>query len=228
MMPLLARNAGRWTSQSLLSKASPSILVSKSQATSISNNMTVMQGFTLPKSNSVAHRMLATSRKVVSKEERAALRAARKERATQAMQQEKGGAASSSTVAETSTAANARAYWVTRLGWWWYAGGLLVPTALTIWAMNDEDSPPAQFSKMIGFTDLITSFTDDYAKPAHAKLLPDWSQVCTEYHDIVLSSVFVLGLMFSHHCFCFLVIFSVLDAKRASRHSSSSHIGPRS
>jgi hypothetical protein len=37
----------------------------------------------------------------------------------------------------------------------------------------DENSPPAQLSRLIGLTDKF----DEFAKPTRTKLLPDWNQV---------------------------------------------------
>jgi len=108
-------------------------------------------------------------RKKVTPEERAALRAARKERATAMLQQQQ--------KAEDGAVAGAtgsRHLMMSR--WMWYVG-IAVPSGLLFWGFNDENSPPAKFSRMIGLTDLVTSFTDQVAKPSHEKLLPDWSQV---------------------------------------------------
>jgi hypothetical protein len=60
--------------------------------------------------------------------------------------------------------------------WAWYLG-LGVPTALLVWAFQDENSPPARLSRMIGLTGLIEGYADRLAKPSFDKLLPDWSQV---------------------------------------------------
>jgi hypothetical protein len=60
--------------------------------------------------------------------------------------------------------------------WAWYLG-LGVPTALLVWGFQDENSPPAKLSRMVGLTGLIESYADRLAKPSFDKLLPDWSQV---------------------------------------------------
>jgi hypothetical protein len=52
-----------------------------------------------------------------------------------------------------------------------------VPSAILIWGFSDENSPPAQFSRMVGLTDFIGRYTEEIARPSHTKLLPDWSQV---------------------------------------------------
>lgn len=114
-------------------------------------------------------------RKTVSPEERTALRAARKKRAARALaQQQQQGDASAS--AATTTAPRL-------LGptspWIWYLG-VIVPSGLIAWAINDENSPPAQFSRLIGLTKLITGFTDEISKPSHEKLLPSWDQVSSD------------------------------------------------
>jgi hypothetical protein len=105
-------------------------------------------------------------------EQRAAIRAARKEQATQTLQQAQGAAASAS-----GTSAAARPllspFWSR---WMWYIG-LGVPTVLISWGFQDDKSPPAQFSRMIGLSGWIGTYTDQMAKPSHDKLLPDWADV---------------------------------------------------
>lgn len=110
-------------------------------------------------------------RKQISPQERSALRAARRERAAQLLQQQKqaGDAAASS-----GGGVNSTRFLASR--WIWYAA-VGVPSAILVWGIGDENSPPAKFSKMIGLTGLIQSYTDQIAKPSHDKLLPDWSQV---------------------------------------------------
>jgi hypothetical protein len=58
---------------------------------------------------------------------------------------------------------------------WYLSVG--VPSALLLWGFSDENSPPAQFSRMIGLTDFVGQYTEEIARPSHTKLLPDWSQV---------------------------------------------------
>lgn len=112
-------------------------------------------------------------RRAVGLEERAALRAARKERAQKMLQKESSTAhtatATANTVASPQISASTTRYM-------WYAS-VLVPAGLLAWALNDPESPPAQLSRMIGLTQMITGVTSEIAKPAHEKLLPDWSQV---------------------------------------------------
>lgn len=120
----------------------------------------------------------------ITKEERAALRAARKERAARLLQQqqqgtaEAGASASTTASSTTTTTASRPASSIFMSRWMWYLG-IAVPTGLVVWGAQDENSPPAKFSKFIGLTGLISSFADEMAKPAHDKLLPDWSQVST-------------------------------------------------
>lgn len=52
--------------------------------------------------------------------------------------------------------------------------GVGIPAALLSWGIADEDSPPAKFSKMIGFTKVVEGFADQFARPSREKLLPDW------------------------------------------------------
>jgi hypothetical protein len=117
----------------------------------------------------------------ITLEERAALRAARKDRAVRAFEQQKaegGGGTSGATglggsASSTPSGATPR----TLPKYFWYLS-VSVPAALLVWGYNDENSPPAKVSKMIGLTDFIRPFADEIAKPSHNKLLPDWSQVC--------------------------------------------------
>lgn len=110
-------------------------------------------------------------RKSVTKEEREALRRARKEQAAKTLQSQGGGeGASQGSSASSAVSLSTKSRWV------WYVG-VGVPTALLIWGVKDENSPPAKFSEMIGLTQLIRNFSEDFAKPSHDKLLPDWSQV---------------------------------------------------
>ena len=107
-------------------------------------------------------------RKEITKEERAALRAARRERAAEVLQAQAGETAVSASSSTTNKMMASR--------WIWYAA-VGLPSAIFVWGFSDENSPPAKFSKMIGLTGLIQSYTDEIAKPSHDKLLPDWSQV---------------------------------------------------
>jgi len=124
-------------------------------------------------------------RKTVTPQERAELRAARRERATRLLQQQQegggqvgdaaavvGGASSSGAASSTGRKASL----VMSSRWVWYLG-LGVPTALLVWGFQDENSPPAKFSRLIGLTGLVSGWTDQFAKPSFDKLLPDWSQV---------------------------------------------------
>ena len=114
-------------------------------------------------------------RRNVSKEERMALRSARRERANQRLQEElKATEGTSGATPLSSTRLGGQQVLASR--WVWYLG-VGIPSALLVWGLNDENSPPARFSEFVGLTGLITSYTDQIAKPTHEKLLPDWSQV---------------------------------------------------
>ena len=131
-------------------------------------------------------------RRQVSKEERVALRAARRERATQMLQQEaqssQGGSA-----AISSSSASVGGKQVVSSRWIWYLG-MGIPTVLLVWGLNDESSPPAKLSELIGLTGLIKSYTDQIAKPSHEKLLPDWSQVTAM--RVRLCGIFKMNYLF--------------------------------
>ena len=143
-------------------------------------------------------------RKVVSKEERSKLRASRRDRAAatikQAQTQAK--AAESSESATTTAASSASApkpkpssglsAQSTR---YLMHGGLTIPAILISWAIYDpDDSPPGKFFNWIGISSVITNFVDEFAQPAHAKLLPDWSQMPNVPHDIPVPHTLVLDL----------------------------------
>ena len=118
----------------------------------------------------------------VSPAERAALRAARKERASKVLEQQQqqqqtlqqptttmsSTSSSSSPGAATAHTAMSRYIWYLSVG---------VPSLLLAWGFSDENSPPAQFCRAVGLTGYIRSYTDEIAKPAHTKLLPDWAHV---------------------------------------------------
>lgn len=111
-------------------------------------------------------------RKIVSPQEREALRLARRERAARVLEQQgMGEAAASGSVGSSSGGLLSPKH----SRWVWYIG-IGVPCGLLGWGVGDENSPPAKLSEMIGLTALIQSFSEDFAKPSHEKLLPDWSQ----------------------------------------------------
>ena len=112
--------------------------------------------------------VVARPKQPVSQQERAILRADRKERATQFIQKSKGEAGSSSSSSSSSS--------YTANKYFWY-GSVGVPSALLIWGFSDSNSPPAKFCNLIGLSGFVQQYTDQIAKPAHEKLLPDWSQV---------------------------------------------------
>lgn len=111
-------------------------------------------------------------RKQVSPQEREALRAARKEQAAKVLKQQSGGESLGSHKTSSAVALSSK-----HSRWVWYIG-VSFPTALLVWGFNDENSPPAKLSRVLGLTALIQNFSEDFAKPSHDKLLPDWSQVC--------------------------------------------------
>lgn len=118
-------------------------------------------------------------RKTVTLQEREALRKARKEQAARVLQQQGGEAAAAGSASGSGSILSPK-----HSRWVWYIS-VGVPSAILVWGFNDENSPPAKLSEMIGLTALIRSFSEDFAKPSHDKLLPDWSQVCLFYGCLV-------------------------------------------
>jgi hypothetical protein len=114
------------------------------------------------------HAFIKPPRRPVSLTERAALRQARKDQATRMLKQEE--------------QAKSAGLPIQFSRWVWYMA-VAVPAGLFAWGYNDEDSPPARFSRWVGFTGFVKGYTDQVAKPSHDKLLPDWSQVriCTVF-----------------------------------------------
>lgn len=106
-----------------------------------------------------------------------ALRAARRERGRRVLQQQQQKSQGQEVTVEgtSSSAAPRPNLFMSR--WIWYVG-VGLPTVLIGWAIQDENSPPAQFADMIGLKALIAGFANEISKPSHEKLLPDWSQVC--------------------------------------------------
>lgn len=104
-------------------------------------------------------------RKKVFKEERTAQRQARREQAVQSME------GSANTSSKAAPAVPAKKPIDSRIA---FGLGVGVPTALLAWGIADEESPPAQFAKMIGLTGLIEGYGDTFARPSRDKLLPDW------------------------------------------------------
>eukprot|EP00560_Eucampia_antarctica_P008630 CAMPEP_0197826688 /NCGR_PEP_ID=MMETSP1437-20131217/3605_1 /TAXON_ID=49252 ORGANISM="Eucampia antarctica, Strain CCMP1452" /NCGR_SAMPLE_ID=MMETSP1437 /ASSEMBLY_ACC=CAM_ASM_001096 /LENGTH=380 /DNA_ID=CAMNT_0043427225 /DNA_START=303 /DNA_END=1445 /DNA_ORIENTATION=- len=72
--------------------------------------------------------------------------------------------------------------------------GAGIPTFLLAWGIFDENSPPAKFANMIGLTDQISSFTDEYTRPNHAKLLPDWGDIPNVPKDMATPHTLVIDL----------------------------------
>jgi import inner membrane translocase subunit TIM50 len=134
----------------------------------------------------------------ISQEERLRLRAARKERAAQmlaAVQNASKDGTTSAAAAGGSAVKEALKPKVSAqsVKYYWYAG-FGIPTALIAWGIYDAESPPGKLAKFIGFTDLIHSFSDEFAKPARPKLLPDWSQMPNVPHDIPVPHTLILDL----------------------------------
>ncbi|GAX16154.1 hypothetical protein FisN_3Hh365 [Fistulifera solaris] len=118
--------------------------------------------------------------------ERAALRAARRERGRQLLQQQE-----QSTTQQVETTK-----WHNRVAgsrWLWYVG-LLVPTAIITWAVQDEDSPPARLAEAMGLAGWIRNKFEEMAVPQYDKLLPDWSQMPNVPHDIPVPHTLVIDL----------------------------------
>jgi len=127
----------------------------------------------------------AVVRKNITVQERAGLRAARRERANKFVQEAKGIESGSVGTASSTKVLTSKYTWYAAIG---------IPSVLLAWGLSDENSPPAQFSKLIGLTDLIEQLSESYAKPAHAKLLPDWSQMPNVPQDIPVPHTLVLDL----------------------------------
>jgi hypothetical protein len=111
----------------------------------------------------------------ITQQQRAALRAARKERASKTLAQQQQSGSTSAAVGTTASAGTSSSP-LAMSRWVWYVA-TFVPSAILVWGFSDENSPPAKFCEMIGLTSLVKSYTDEIAKPAHNKLLPDWSAV---------------------------------------------------
>jgi len=133
--------------------------------------------------NSMAPIKPAT-RSNITAAERAQLRAARKERATELLSGVQQSNAPATTKA-TVSAHTGRYYWYVGFG---------LPTCLLAWGIYDNQSPPAQLAKMAGITDWIHSVSDEFARPAHPKLLPDWNDMPNVPHDIPIPHTLVLDL----------------------------------
>lgn len=152
------------------------------------------------RSSSSSSSAAATARRTVSKEERARLRAERKTRAADALRRARKDQAPESTGAEiggpAAAAAAAASPSVSAQNYRYLTyAGLVVPTALLGWAAYDpEDSPPAKALSFLGVTGYVRSIVDDFARPAHEKLLPDWSQMPNVPHDIPVPHTLVLDL----------------------------------
>lgn len=125
--------------------------------------------------------------------ERATLRASRKERAAQVLQQAQEGTGATGTAKSSSSSSSSMLSSPQTSRWMWYLG-MGVPTILITWAVQDENSPPAQLAKTIGLTDSIANLTDPYAQPVYDKLLPDWADMPNVPQDIPIPHTLVLDL----------------------------------
>lgn len=72
--------------------------------------------------------------------------------------------------------------------------GVGLPTLILGWGIFDEDSPPAKLSQMIGLTDSISSYAEEYTRPNHAKLLPSWADIPNVPKDMAVPHTLVLDL----------------------------------
>lgn len=79
-------------------------------------------------------------------------------------------------------------------GRWVFGLGVGIPTILLGWGIFDDESPPAQFAKMIGLTNLISSYAEEYTRPNHAKLLPSWADIPNVPKDMAVPHTLVLDL----------------------------------
>ena len=170
-------------------------------------------------------------RKEVSKAERGQLRAARRERAAAFLQSQAGGGtataaaaaggeagAASATAAKGASSSSGGGLMLgPRVV---YGVGLGLPTILLFWGIYDEDSPPAKFSRAIGLTSKISSVTDEFARPAREKLIPDWSQV-RQMRSVDLS--FAVCAFYSPGTMYLLFIILLVDAQCTARYSRPSY-----
>ena len=142
-----------------------------------------------PCSRAAIRRFASTARPVrrtnVSPAERAALRATRKEQASKVMEQQQlkqtsaaapGGGASAAVAAQGAAESGGTRTNMAFSRYIWYLS-VGVPSILLAWGFSDENSPPAKLCRNVGLTGYIRSYTDEIAKPAHTKLLPDWAHV---------------------------------------------------
>lgn len=146
--------------------------ITRTSVTAIATRQLLRSKIARRKLSSVTDVAPPSIRRAVSLEERAILRAERKARASQFLKP----AGQESTTASSSAMRIPANY----ISYAWFLG-LMVPTGLFAWGYNDETSPPARFSEMIGLTAWIQSITDPVAMPAHEKLLPDWNQVSQDF-----------------------------------------------
>jgi len=162
----------------------------------------------------------STKRPTVSKEERAKLRASRRARAAVTMKEAQGQAGNNVTANATTSTSTSASTTGTSTGTATVSAtatspkpsptssnlsaqntrlliysGITIPSLMIGWAIYDpEESPPGKLFSYIGVTQAIQSFWDEFAKPSHPKLLPDWSQMPNVPQDIPIPHTLVLDL----------------------------------
>jgi len=62
------------------------------------------------------------------------------------------------------------------------------------WGIYDDESPPAQLVRMVGLSDKIEGFADEFARPSREKLIPDWNQLPNIPPDMAPPHTLVLDL----------------------------------
>ena len=138
-----------------------------------------------------------SSRRTVTKEKRSALRAARKQQVAQDKQSTSVSSASTSNTATFSSSQGSLATGSPPLKKPWdprvvFGLGLGIPTFLLGWGIFDDSSPPAKFARMIGLTDTIENFAEDFNRPSRPKLIPDWAHVSLVVIFFIFISVLIM------------------------------------
>jgi len=159
-------------------------------------------------------KVMVPTRKKVIPEERAALRKARKQHAAQFMQTQQGsntivdGIKTGSTVA-SSTKVMGNISQDPRVV---FGLGLGIPTFLLAWGIYDDQSPPARLAYIVGLTDQIESFADEFARPSKQKLIQDWNQLPNIPQEMPPPHTLVLDLENT-------LVHSTWDRKHGWRHA---------
>ena len=143
-------------------------------------------------------RLLSPQLRNISTEQRAALRKARKEQATKILEgaNRQGAEGTPGSITAVKGSQGGRLFMSKYI--WYIALG--VPTVALVWGLSDENSPPAKFSRMIGLTGLIESYTEEIVKPIHTKLLPDWSEVRSQFVPATLLTLHAIVLLIVDRC----------------------------